>query len=460
MIQQKKFHRVLYAICILLITWGTSIAVQACLYNNIRGDEALSFMHSNPELFTLAQVWSQIKYGVDHSFIHAATLQLLFDGFGYHIYVQRGFSFLVWVVFAVLLFGLAYKYSCSRLVALLTLVLTLFSSMGFWLAADGRFYALTALAGLVHMYIFLYYTNTKTSVRHLLLLVIQLLSLLINPMLGVWHMLLVIAAFFIYSMRETARYMIGAFLAWLVYKLVFSGNAFDSYFLDAYAIRPFTFQWDATILEWPFRWLMVPSLPYMPDWIGALVLVILILAVVWPSAQKITPDDLFKKGFVKPFDVVVLVFVFFAIMLSIATIAGGIAVWPFRYFAFGYFVIPIWLSRFLILQTQYHRVAKVVLIALLCGWLLRMYAEQVKVNERRQIWNAWTHENVAAKTVFEEHCNNNYEPFVQAGQLYVRDEAARSKIEFHYCAEDTLRAQYFERLNKLRYPIQFVPISK
>lgn len=460
MIRYKHIHRVLYVCCLLFLLWGTAIAVQACLYNGIRGDESLSFMHSNPNLFSFGQVWSHIKQGSDHSFIHASVLQLLFDGLGYHIYVQRGFSFFTWIVFGFVLFGFANKHTGSKLAALFALILSLFSSSGFWLAADGRFYALTALAGLLHVYVFLYFNIGQSWQRHLLLFFIQFISLLINPILGVWHVLLVTSAFFTYSMRETALYMLGAFGAWLIYQMACSGNAFDGYFWAVYSIKPFIFQWDNSLLEWPFRWILVPHFPFASDWIGACFLLLLLIAIAFPIVQKFHFIDFFKKEFVKPFDVVVLVFLFFTVALVLATLVGGIAVWPYRYFAFGYYVVPIWLAGFLYRQTQYHRVAQVVLLLLLCGWFLRLASEQAKVTERRRVWNEWTPATHTDQVVFEEKCDNNYEPFVQAGQLYVRNEHMRAHIKFRYCVGDSLRAQYFDRLSKMGYQIKFVPVVK
>jgi hypothetical protein len=457
MIRYKYLHRILLIFCLLILVWGITIAIQSLLYNGIRGDEALSFMHSDPHLFSTAQVWSNIKQGADHSFIHASVLRLLFNGFGYHIYVQRVFSFLIWIIFAIIFFQFAYKYNGSKLVTLFALVLSLFSSTGLWLSADGRFYALTALAGLIHLHVFLYFNTEKNGQRHALLFFIQFISLLINPILGVWHALLVVSAFFIFSMRETAWYMGGAFLAWLFFEIAFNGNAFDAYFLEAYTIKPFTFKWNSNILEWPFRWLLVPYIPLLPDWVGAIILLILLLVISWTKLQKIIHSSFLKTGLIQPFDIVVLVFLIFTIFLSIATLAGGIAVWPYRYFAFGYFVIPIWLAKFLYKQIQFSRAAQLALILLMCGWLLRIYGEQIKVNERRLLWNNWATTSLSNQTIFEELCDNNYEPFVQAGQVYVRNTELRSKIEFHFCSADSLRAQYFTRLGVMGYKIKFVP---
>jgi hypothetical protein len=110
--------------------------------NQVRGDEFLSFLHSDPEQFDLLQVFQNIHNGADHSYLHAGFVWMAFKLFGYQIVVQRGVSMFFWLLSGGLLYVMMRKWNWSSLQISVAIALIMFSNLGIFLATDGRFYAM------------------------------------------------------------------------------------------------------------------------------------------------------------------------------------------------------------------------------------------------------------------------------------------------------------------------------
>ncbi len=134
--QQQLIHFFLNC----LSAFGIWIMYSMLEVNTIRGDEFLSFLHSDPD-WSYSDVIRHIHGGADNSYVHAIILRFAFASFGHTIVIQRSISMVAWLLGMLFLYGVIRKSNDKGFNSFL-MVFTGFSNFGFFLATDGRFYSL------------------------------------------------------------------------------------------------------------------------------------------------------------------------------------------------------------------------------------------------------------------------------------------------------------------------------
>src|SRR5688572_29507127 len=94
----KTIERMIKWILSAAAPFAVYIILHFIVYNPIRGDEFLSFLHSDPGWESLGVVMGHIYGGADNSYTHAAILYFAFSFFGHSIVVQRMVSLAFWFV--------------------------------------------------------------------------------------------------------------------------------------------------------------------------------------------------------------------------------------------------------------------------------------------------------------------------------------------------------------------------
>jgi hypothetical protein len=451
----RRLKQLNYLVLLLISATGLFTITQHILYNPVRGDEALSFMHSDPDLFSVGDVWLHVASGADHSYLHATILHAVFRLFGYHIYVQRLLSLACWLVAAYLVYRIFAPYFKHKQALSIAGVLTLFSNLGFYLASDGRFYAITLVFALLSLQLFMN-VRTFTMRQCIYIIIIQLISLLINPQLIIWHALLLILCFFTTSdFREVAKAMLSVCVAAFIYALFFQISAFNVYITDTYSPELFTLRFHPSIAEWPFRWILLPDFPFVSDKVDALLTSTTFVVLVYYSVSRK------QIRLTNPLSAVAIVFISFVLLLVLAMTFAGIRVWESRYFTFGFYIVPFFIMA-LFQRTLTQKKFQWILFAFLVLQLNRVTGDVYETTIRKNEWKVRAQRIQTIKPdirplIFKESCDNIYYPFRVAGVVYVLNPSVRQNIDYSYCSSDTLRAAYFERLNDFGYRMKFLP---
>lgn len=451
----RRLQQLNYIVLLLITATGLITIIFYILYNPVRGDEALSFMHSDPGLFSPAEVWMHISSGADHSYLHTLLLNVIFRVFGYHIYVQRIFSFACWLLAAYLLYRVfAHHYRQKQAFAVAG-VFALFSNLGMFLASDGRFYALTWVCALLSLSVF-FNARSFTMRQCIIIVIVQLMSLLVNPQLIIWHGLLLTMCFFTTTdFREVAKAMLSVCTAAFIYALFFQISAFDTYIADTYSPELFTFRYNPSIVEWPFRWILLPDFPGVGDKADALLTCAAVLVFVYFALSRK------QIRLTNPFSHLAILFISFVLLLALAITFAGIRVWETRYFTFGFYIVPFF-SVALFPRAFVQKKYQWVLFALLFFQLNRVASDAYESVGRKNHWNVREQLIQSLKPgnrplLFIEKCDSIYSPFRLAGMVYVLNADIRPHLNYCYCSSDTLRAAYFERLNSFGYRMRFIP---
>jgi hypothetical protein len=422
--------------------------------NQVRGDEFLSFLHSDPEQFDLLQVFQNIHNGADHSYLHAGFVWMAFKLFGYQIVVQRGVSMFFWLLSGGLLYVMMRKWNWSSLQISVAIALIMFSNLGIFLATDGRFYSMVMFFALWQMKFIL--TIQEWTTKHFIgLFTLQLLSLLVSPIMLLWSVMLSAGAILERKWQVRNLFIfITLVCSYLVYYFYFRVKAFDLYFVDAYFNFTFLFRPEITLFEWPFRWLMLPDIPFLSDKVDGLVLLIAIIVMLIAFYKS-------KYKLELPSQVVLVSFVFAVIvfMLFLVTIFTDIQVLPVRYFAFAFFLIGIVYTAlvFAFEKDQSFYAMLAIFTLLLLG---RTVAEINKLPERyaklRQLDTEINIEVNISRYFCECDSVGDYSKFLMLGERYVRYPILRDNLVLIFNNNEPMRAAYFNRLKSMDYKLKMV----
>lgn len=453
-IARNVFYKLTVTVLCLIIL-GILFSVYHMLQvNQIRGDEFLSFLHSDPEQFELLQVLQNIYNGADHSYVHAGFVWMAFKLFGYHIVVQRGVSMFFWLLSGWLLYMILRKWNWSNLQISLAIALILFSNLGIFLATDGRFYSMVMFFALLQMHLLLSMQEWKIK-DFICIFILQLLSLLVSPIMLLWSMMLS-AAWAFQGKYEARKLLIILAVAgsYLVYYFFFRVKAFDSYFADAYFNFTFLFRPEITLIEWPFRWVMLPDIPFLSDQVDGLIILIAIVVLFIAFYKRKYKLDL-------PLQVVLvsLVFAGIVLVLVLLTIFTDVQQWPVRYFAFAFFLLGIVLTA-LIFVFEKHPSFYAMLTIFTLLLLGRSVAELNKMPERyaklRQLEQQVLNDDETILHFCECDSVGDYAQFLMLGERYVHYPILRNKLVFSYDSKDPMRAAYFNRLKAMNYRLKMI----
>jgi hypothetical protein len=425
--------------------------------NQVRGDEFLSFLHSDPEQFDLLQVLQNIHNGADHSYVHAGFVWMAFKLFGYHIVVQRSVSMFFWLLSGGLLYVMMRKWNWCNLQISLAIALILFSNLGIFLATDGRFYSMVMFFALLQLKFML--TIQEWNGKHYIgLFAFQLLSLLLSPIMLLWSVMLTAGA--ILERKWTIRNLfmfITILSSYLIYYFFFRVKAFDSYFTEAYINFTFLFKPEISLIEWPFRWLMLPDIPFLSDQMDALVLVIAIVVMFvafYKSKYKLElPSQVVSVSFV--FGGIVLVLVLFMSFTDIQ-------LWPVRYFAFAFFLIGILLAALVFVFEKNSSFYAILTIGslLLLG---RVVSEMNKLPERYAKLGLLEQNVMIENNTIVYFCEcdsaSDYSQFLMLAERYVHYPILRDELVFSYDNKEPMRAAYFNRLKAMDYKLEMIFIE-
>lgn len=428
---QIIFKRMMQVIlpAILLATAAATLAFLQV--NHIRGDEFLSYMHSNPVFHkNIFKVMQHIKAGADNSYIHAGLVFISFKLFEPSMLVQRCLS---WLCFGGGLFF------CYRIMQLHTkqIVHNLFfvcliatSNMAFMLATDGRFYSILFLLSTCLLFIIL--KNPKQWLTPIALLLLSYFTGVITFIWGLW----ITIALFIHQRNKNWAFIFGG--CTLIYFLFFSISYFNHHF----------FNWQFTakssdgisasyFLGYPFRFFGVSGF-FESDMFNGAITGLALLA-------------LFIKGAVKNKSFSVIDY------LSLSLAAGlllqlclylfiDLPLWPYRYYG-GFFFV--WILS-LHARVQLTANQTTLWLSIFCSlfMLSRSLKELQKVEQRAS--------NTFTEVLFNQTGKNNrlvflesfeqYQTFSYFGSMYIKYPMLRSQLFIGIDNQSVTRNTYFRKL--------------
>jgi hypothetical protein len=299
-------------------------------------------------------------------------------------------------------------------------------------------------------------TIQEWTAKHFIgLFTLQLLSLLVSPIMLLWSVMLSAGAILERKWQVRNLFIfITLVCSYLVYYFFFRVKAFDLYFVDAYFNFTFLFRPEITLFEWPFRWLMLPDIPFLSDKVDGLVLLIAIIVMLIAFYKS-------KYKLELPSQVVLVSFVFAVIvfMLFLVTIFTDIQVLPVRYFAFAFFLIGIVYTAlvFAFEKDQSFYAMLAIFTLLLLG---RTVAEINKLPERyaklRQLDTEINIEVNISRYFCECDSVGDYSKFLMLGERYVRYPILRDNLVLIFNNNEPMRAAYFNRLKSMDYKLKMV----
>lgn len=440
---EKLAGRLLYLLLGVTVILGLWAMLRFTEVNRIRGDEFLSFLHSDPAFHpSAAGVWKNIGEGADNSYIHAVLLQQWFARLGAGIVQQRLLSLLFWAIGGACLAGILALYRKPFAHVVLFWVLVQFGNMGFLLADDGRFYSLH-YAGILALFLATARFLEKEK-RTWLLPVIALLTftaLLTTALAAVFLLFLLLALFLVaagrlVAFRQAALIALAVLIPLLTYFAFFRIGHFHAHF-TSWLFRQATS--DALPLAdfagTPFRFYLNAKLPGLPDVFGVAV-TLLVLGVFYRFSRSEPGSYPAVVLLVNKLALLILV------LLVLQLLAHGLfswPLWPYRYYAGLGWVLPLWLfQRTSLFQS---RIGMLMAVLIGTGACLRMGDELIKIGDRKSRIPA----PVTETTVYTERFER-YEAFGQMGEQYIRYPHTRSLL---FLQPDTLsveRNAYFRLL--------------
>lgn len=432
--------------------------------NAIRGDEFLSFLHSDPR-WTYSEIVQHIHGGADNSYVHAVLLRWAFGFFGHTIAVQRAVSMFGWLLGIILLYGVFNRKEKHTVICFL-LVLIGFSNFGFFLATDGRFYSLLFCLATASLYVYFNRERWPVAASIGLFTVIQLLGLLTSANYIVFQLLFVAAliAAGIYTqgrefLLSTITWIGGTIISAVVYFTWFKIPSFHSYFLNGFFSEvSVCFSDIIRFASIPFRWIMIPHIPMCSDEVDVLVFTIAVLVFVGftlkelkKNVEPVTGDSLIvglmATGMV------------LALLIQIILYAvKGYPLWESRYYAPVFFVVPVALMVLL-----RNKLSHKVVILCSCLLILRLVAvEYPKIEVRKAVLVGLEQTrseimNQPQPALFVEQIKNNQSlMFVLMGNVYIRYPETRKKLYLMTDSALMARTIYFQRLSDWHYPLGLV----
>lgn len=444
---------------------GIYIILHFIVYNAVRGDEFLSFLHSDPQWESLRLVMSHIHAGADNSYTHAALLYLAFTAFGYSMIVQRLVSLAFWMLGMYFVRQIISKGTQHQLHSWLAVFMIAFSNFGIYLATDGRFYAILFCLAAAQLLVYLNRAQLKPVLYLLLLFIIQLAGFLTSSNFTVLQCLfipaLLVYSFFNRSAAENklALYaVIATALSSSLYFIFFRIPYFHHFFLaNLFTAKPFSSQLLTEFISTPFRWIMIPHLPFLSDAADSVLLCASIFFLLFVKRAELTRVSRALPGSFTVTGIIALLLFLLMLAQLAMMLLTGFPLWITRYYAAVFFTTGITLSL-IFFPLINNRILGIFLV-LLCLRLTGV--EFPKIGTRKTEHDNAANEQralVESKTpvIFEE-TETDYAAFSQLGNMYVHNPSLRNRLVLKYNEKDTERANYFLRLKAMHYPLQLMP---
>jgi hypothetical protein len=440
------------------------IILHLVVYNPIRGDEFLSFLHSDPEWESLGVVMGHIYGGADNSYTHAAILYFVFSFFGYSIVVQRMVSLAFWFVGMFLVREILRKEIDNRLHVWFTSFIIAFSNFGIYLATDGRFYAILFSIAAGMMLLYINRMQLKPFFYFILLFIIQLAGLLTSSNYMVLQILFVIAL--IIHARITGSIaekhfirlsVLATILSTSIYFLFFRISYFHQFFAtNLFAPKPFNSGLFTEFISTPFRWIMMPHIPPLTDMMDVLIFIILLLLLIIAKRTQLAHAVSSLSSSFKAMGFITALLLLFMVLQLAALFIGGIPLWPARYYTPVFFIAAMFLAGTLVISADLR-----ILALLLFAFCLRItFVEFPKIEVRKAEQDrlsieelGWKHEN---KPIVFVETETDYSVFSVLGNMYTGNTQLKDRLILKYNAKDSERANYFLRLKAFHYPLQFI----
>lgn len=450
MVTYFNFKSLLNVLLALIATSMLWVLMQFIHVNHIRGDEFLSFLHSNPEKFDLMDVMGNIHQGADHSYSHAALLWASFSMFGYTIIVQRLVSFVFWIITGILLYQLMKQWKWPLEYICLTMVLILFSNLGIFLATDGRFYSMVSCLAIAY---WLWLSKSiNQSITYLLMhLAFSLIMLLTSPLLFIWQVVAMCVCVIrlctkMISIKLFMSHVAVVLLSWVVYMIFFKVTFMVDFFSNPLKMEywGWTGKFDTDVFQIPFRSMMLPGIPFAGDIANGLLAGVVFCFAIWSLPKS---EFLYCKHELYEYSVVVACLM---ILLVFVPVFIPVPIWPIRYYAICFFLFGLVFIQVL-KQLTNHKKWQVIIIGYLLLLVVRVAMENNKIALRqKQLMQLPMHQKL-----FVENGDGDYTEFVKMGELYVRFPELRNTLQFRFYNTDKQRAAYFIRLKEMGYAVNW-----
>jgi hypothetical protein len=447
---EKLGKYILFILLSMACITGLYAMVQFLSVNHIRSDEFLSFMHSQVSTHkSSTQIIKNIHQGADNSYVHAVLLYQWFSVFGETVFAQRLLSFVFWLIGGFFLWKLFATQSKSTSQKLLFWSLIQFSNLGFWMANDGRFYSIHYALSLCLFYVLIQYVNSKKSTYLILMFGLTLMAFL-NAALSIVSVLLLV---FVCGMMWAKKYVntrqfllsaLSVLLPTLMYFLCFKIQHFHHHFSTWMFSKSTS---DGMLLQdfisTPFRFIAIFKIPFLNDQIGVVLTIVLLVAMVlFNNNKKHTP------GF-NPWNVLACAVSLLLIGQLLAYVIMGWPLWPYRYYAGIFWILPFWLYQRV--DCSHHKITSYLAVFISIGFGTRMMSEVGKIAVRKnEIPVAAT-----TKTGYVEYFEN-YKTFAKLGEQYIRYPEVRGRLFLVLDDLSTERNGYFSLLKKQGEPLQTI----
>lgn len=423
--------------------------------NHIRADELLSYSHS--AFFTPVQAFQNIQAGVDHSYTHAVLLSIVFKLAGAGIQAQRLLSMCFWALGGFVLFRLLRKQHVAAELALLAVVLVLFSNLGIFLATDGRFYAMLFCFALLQCSQVLSLNESSGKLSWFMFLITAFLGVLTSMLYLVFLFFLLLLILFVRLKVSQVHFPLNKLLFGLlviagVYFVFFRIDFFIGFLEQVYVHDVVPHMPSSEQLTTPFRWIMLPHVPFASLPADAVLFSLFFTCLMFLYRKPTKGNLMYTFSFTA-----VLFLVLLLVMQLLLQAVAGIPVWVPRYYAIVFFCVPVLLV--LMLDRVEHKMKTLLIIFLCTGMFTRLVVEFSKVPAREKMQHHMDELAAQLKTetcvvVVEQPMHPTFE-FSVYGELYIRYPLLRSKM--HMVLErGPMGDDYVNLLRRLGYPLQLV----
>lgn len=441
---EKLVRNLLVALLFAVALTGAYAMINFLEVNRIRADEFLSFLHSDPAFHPHAgQVWKNIAEGADNSYTHAVLLQQWFLWFGSSIVSQRALSLFFWLLGGLCLWVLLNELDKPVVHKWLFWIMIQFGNMGFLLANDGRFYSMVYTCSLLVLLCIIRFIRSASWLWMAALSAAAFISLLTSALSSVNLVLVMVALVLLLvrkliSLSQLLSITIAVILPMLIYFSVFKIDAFHHHFSTWLFSKPTA---DALplseFISTPFRFILMMDIPGLPDVAGVLVTGLLLLLLFYFSRQGTSSNNVVFFLFNELFLLLVVLFV--------AQLAASFMfhwpLWPYRYYAGLFWIIPLWFYQHTHLQAS----PKAALVALmLClGFGGRAVDELQKIAGRKKEIPI----PVSGNTIYIEQFEN-YKTLSRMGEQYIRYPFTRANLVLKLDSNSVQRNAYFRLIQK------------
>jgi hypothetical protein len=442
--------------------FGVFVILRLIAVNAVRGDEFLSFLHSAPHWDSLPVVIRNIHAGADHSYVHASILYGAFSLFGHDLIVQRLVSLIFWASGLAVLYLVLRKGDHQRLWLLFALFFTAFSNFGIYLATDGRFYSILFFIATLQLAVYTYRSSFSYPVYGILLFLVQLTGLLTSSNFIVLQCIFLPSMLLnrlILQQRYENRLILttaaATLLSSLLYFTCFRINYFHHFFLqNLFTAKPVANHLLAEFISTPFRWFMVPHIPFLPDPLDVLAFcgfTAILLVIKRKELGTIFQEFADQYRLINMMASVLLTLMPVQLVLMWTV---GFPLWTTRYYTGVFIVVTIVIAGLLFHLLNIRVLA--VLIVLMCFRLPAV--EYPKIEARRQVQEAVAEQDRQLTSqpgmiVFTE-TETDYSAFPRMAHIYISQPEVRPRLMLDYNEADTERMYYFLKLEKLGYPLQ------